>query len=48
MDNQVDLTIVSLVFDAAELRLGVRAPTVVRIERTRSAPPARRARRGRP
>ncbi len=36
------------VFDAAELRLGVRAPVVVRIERTRRAPPARRARRGRP
>ena len=36
------------IFDAAELRLGVRAPIVVRIERRQSAPAARRARRGRP
>jgi type IV secretion system protein VirB9 len=39
---------VDRIFDAAELRLGVRAPVVVRIERTTSRPPARRIRRGRP
>ncbi|MFN3463232.1 MAG: TrbG/VirB9 family P-type conjugative transfer protein [Terricaulis sp.] len=39
---------VDRVFDAAELRLGVRAPIVVRIERTHQAPAARRTRRGRP
>ena len=39
---------VDRVFDAAELRLGVRAPVVVRIERTTSTPPTRRMRRGRP
>lgn len=39
---------VDRVFDAAELRLGVRAPVIVRIERTSAAPVARRTRRGRP
>jgi P-type conjugative transfer protein TrbG len=39
---------VDRIFDAAELRLGVRAPVVVRIERTSSIGPARRTRRGRP
>jgi type IV secretion system protein VirB9 len=38
---------VDTVFDAAELRLGVRAPIVVRIERAQDGPPPRR-RRGRP
>lgn len=38
---------VDRVFDAAELRLGVRNPVIVRIERTSNAP-ARRTRRGRP
>lgn len=40
--------LIDRVFDAAELRLGVRAPVVVRIERIRTAPRTRRARRGRP
>lgn len=39
---------VDRVFDVAELRLGLRAPIVVRIERTLSAPPSHRSRRGRP
>lgn len=39
---------VDRVFDAAELRLGVRTPVVVRIERTNASAPTRRARRGRP
>jgi len=39
---------VDRVFDAAELRLGVRAPVVVRIERTSARQPTRRTRRGRP
>jgi len=39
---------VDRIFDAADLRLGVRAPVVVRIERTTGTPPARRMRRGRP
>lgn len=39
---------VDRVFDAAELRLGVRAPIIVRIERTRASPSPRRTRRGRP
>lgn len=39
---------VDRVFDAAELRLGARTQTVVRIERTTITPRARRARRGRP
>ncbi|GAM96896.1 conjugative transfer protein TrbG [alpha proteobacterium U9-1i] len=39
---------VDRIFDAAELRLGVRAPVVVRIERTTNTPPTRRMRRGWP
>ncbi len=39
---------VDRIFDAAELRLGMRAPVVVRIDRETSAPPARRMRRVRP
>lgn len=40
--------VVDRIFDVAELRLGVRAPIIVRIERTTAAPAARRTRRGRP
>jgi type IV secretion system protein VirB9 len=39
---------VDRLFDRAELRLGVRAPIIVRIERIQTARPPVRARRGRP